>query len=147
MISVLLADDHALIRDSLCSMLERAGDIQVVATAANGLEAISQAAVHSPDIAVMDISMPVMSGLDAIGQIRTQSPATRVMMLSAYGDPEYVRRALEAGACGFVIKDTAGEDLVAAIRLVHMGKRYFSQKVAEAAKKHIKQTGDDRWLG
>lgn len=143
MISVLLADDHTIIRDSLCSMLERAGDIHVVATAANGVEAIDQASLHAPDVAIMDISMPVMGGFEATRHIRTQSPGTRVMILSAYDDPEYVRQALEMGASGFVSKDTAGEDLVAAIRLVHMGKHYFSQKVAEIAKKHMKQRGKD----
>jgi DNA-binding NarL/FixJ family response regulator len=124
-------------------MLERAGDIHVVATAANGVEAIDQASLLSPDIAIVDISMPVMGGFEATRHIRAQSPDTRVMILSAYDDPEYVRQALEMGASGFVSKDTAGEDLVAAIRLVHMGKHYFSQKVAEIAKRHIKQTGKD----
>ena len=143
MISVLLADDHAIIRDSLCSMLEQAGDIHVVATASNGQEAISLASLHVPDIAIVDISMPVMGGFEATGQIRATSPSTRVMILSAYDDPEYVRHALDIGVSGFVSKDTAGEDLVSAIRLVHMGKHYFSQKIAEIAKKHMKQTGKD----
>lgn len=143
MISVLLVDDHAIIRDSLCSLLEKAGDIRVVATAANGLEAIAQAGIYMPDIAIVDIAMPIMGGFEATTHIQERSPNTRVMMLSAYDDPEYVRQALDLGASGFVSKDTAGEDLVSAIRLVHMGKHYFSQKVANIAKKHMHQKGND----
>ncbi len=135
MIAVLLVDDHASVRESLRSLLERTDDIRVVATASNGLEAITQAGLHRPDIAVMDVSMPVMGGIEATRHILLQFPNTRVMMLSAYSEPEYVKHALEVGACGFVLKDTAGEDLIAGIHLVYMGKRYFSQKIAEIARR------------
>ena len=143
MIKVLLVDDHASVRESLRSLLDRTGDIRVIATAMNGAEAIVEAGSYLPDIAVMDVSMPVMGGIEATRQIRAQFPTTRVMILSAYNDAEYVKHALEVGASGFVLKDTAGDDLIAGIRLVHMGKHYFSQKVAEIAKKYMKQEGRD----
>lgn len=147
MITVLLVDDHTSFRKSLTYMLEATEDIQVVATASNGVEAVAQASLHCPDIAVIDISMPVMDGIEATRQIRGRCQFTRVMMLSIFDNPEYVQRAVEVGAVGFVLKDTIGKDLLAAIRALHMGKRYFSQKIAEIAEKYINQKGKDTWVG
>jgi DNA-binding NarL/FixJ family response regulator len=129
-IRVLLADDHAMVRDGLRYLLEAAGDIQIVALAPNGQEAVAQALLHSPDVAVLDGSMPVMDGIEATRQICEQVPQTRVVVLSMHHTPEYVRRALKAGACGYVLKDAAGNELVQAIRRVHTGERYFSRSLA-----------------
>jgi DNA-binding NarL/FixJ family response regulator len=128
-------------------MLEATEDIQVIATASNGMEAVAEASLHCPDVAVIDISMPVMDGIEATRQIQGRCRFTRVMMLSIFDNPEYVQRAVEVGALGFVLKDMIGKDLLAAIRALHMGKRYFSQKIAEIAEKYLNQRGNDSWAG
>jgi len=129
MITVLLVDDHAVLRDGLRFLLEAAGDIEIVATAANGQEALEQAAVHCPDVILMDISMPVMNGIEATRRIREICENTKVVILSMYHTSDYIQRALDAGAAGFLLKDSAGTELVAAIRALHSGKSYFDQKV------------------
>src|SRR6185503_3361264 len=126
MITVLLADDHVMVRDGLRHILEAAGDIQVIALAANGKEAVAQALTQCPDIAVIDISMPVMDGIEATRQILEVCPHTRILTLSMYHMGDYVQRAVEAGAVGYVLKDEAGNELVEAVRRLHAGQRYFS---------------------
>jgi len=100
MISVLVVEDHAFLRKSLYALLERTGDIKVVATASNGVEAVTEAMGLCPDVVVMDISMPVMNGIEATRQILLLCPHTRVMMLSAYDNPAYVQQSLQMGALG-----------------------------------------------
>jgi len=131
MIMVLLADDHAMVRDGLRYILEAAGDIQIVSTAANGKEAVAQALLYCPDVAVIDVSMPVMDGIEATKQINGMCPQTRVLALSMYHSAEYIKRALDAGALGYVLKDSAGVELIAAVRSLHQGKRYFSLQVSK----------------
>jgi DNA-binding NarL/FixJ family response regulator len=129
MIKVLLADDHILVRDALCYLLEAQGDIKIVATAADGVEAVEQAMNLCPDIAVLDISMPRMDGIEAARRICELCSNTKIVMLTIYHTEEHVRHALQAGASGFVLKDAAGQELVAAVRTLHQGGRYFSSKV------------------
>jgi DNA-binding NarL/FixJ family response regulator len=128
-ITVLLADDHRMVRDGLRYILEAAGDIQIIALASNGQEAVAQAAEHCPNVVVMDVSMPVMDGIEATRQIMALCPHTRVVALSMYHTGEYVQRALKAGASGYVLKDAAGNELVAAVRRLHAGEQYFSSQV------------------
>ena len=130
MITVILADDHAVLRDGLRFLLEAAGDIQIISMAANGQEAVDQATLHCPDVIVMDISMPIMSGIEATKHICKICENTKVAILSMHHTTEYIQRALEAGAVGYLLKDSAGAELVAAIRALYDGKRYLSQKVA-----------------
>ena len=130
MITVILADDHAVLRDGLRYLLEAAGDIQIVSMAANGQEAVEQARLYCPDVVVMDISMPVMSGIEATKHICEVCGHTKVAILSMHHTTEYVQRAIEAGAVGYLLKDSAGAELVAAIRALNDGKRYISKKVA-----------------
>ena len=137
MITVLLVDDNGFIRKSLRSLLEKEDDIKLVATATNGIEAVEKASSYRPDVAVMDISMPLMDGIEATEHIRQCCRLTRVIMLSAYDDPEYVQRALEVGAKGYVLKDAAGDELLEAIRIIQRGGHYFSEKIAEIAKKYF----------
>ncbi len=131
MITVLLADDHLMVRDGLRYILEAAGDIEIVGLASNGQEAVAEALKTCPNIAVIDISMPVMDGIEATRQILATCPHTRVITLSMYHTAEYVQRALNAGALGYVLKDAAGNELVRAVRSLHAGKRYFSPQVAK----------------
>jgi DNA-binding NarL/FixJ family response regulator len=130
MITVILADDHTVLRDGLRYLLEAAGDIQILSMAANGQEAVEQATLHCPDVIVMDISMPIMSGIEATKHICKICENTKVAILSMHHTTEYIQRALEAGAVGYLLKDSAGAELVAAIRELYDGKLYLSKKVA-----------------
>jgi DNA-binding NarL/FixJ family response regulator len=130
MITVILADDHAILRDGLRFLLEAAGDIKIISMAANGQEAVEQAQMHCPDVIVMDISMPVMSGIEATKHICKICEHTKVAILSMHHTMEYIQRALEAGAVGYLLKDSAGAELVAAIRALNDGKHYISKNVS-----------------
>ena len=130
-IRVLLADDHAVVRDGLRYLLEAQGDIAVVGGAANGRLAVQQAQQLAPDIVVMDIAMPELNGIDATQQIREVSPATQVIILSMHSTAEHIRHALQAGAQGYLLKESAGTEVVDAVRAVHAGRRYLSQKITE----------------
>ena len=128
MITVILADDHTVLRDGLHSLLMAAGDMEILATAANGQEAVEQSLRHCPDVVVMDISMPVMNGIEATKQIRASCPHTQVVILSIHHTSEYIQRAMEAGAKGYLFKESAGGEVVKAIRALHAGKPYLSGK-------------------
>jgi DNA-binding NarL/FixJ family response regulator len=143
MITVLLADDHTLVRDALCYLLEAQGDIKIVATAADGQEAVEHAMRLCPDVAVLDISMPRMDGIEATRRICGICSETRIVMLTIYHTSEHVQHALQAGASGFVLKDAAGQELVAAVRTLHEGGRYFSSKISDIVEKYGKQKGGD----
>lgn len=130
MITVILADDHTVLRDGLRYLLEAAGDIEILSMAANGQEAVEQAQLHCPDVIVMDISMPIMSGIEATKHICKICENTKVAILSMHHTTEYIQRALEAGAVGYLLKDSAGSELVAAIRALNDGEHYLSKKVA-----------------
>ena len=134
MINVLLVDDHTHVRKSLEHLLAATNDIHVMASVSSGAEAVAFAHAHSPDVTIMDISMPGMDGIEATRQINS---TTRVMMLSAYAEIEYIYRSLAVGARGYILKDTAGEELAVAIRTVSTGKHYFSQPIAEIAEKYL----------
>ena len=141
MIKVLLADDHILVRDALCYLLEAQGDIKIVATAADGVEAVEQAVNLCPDIAVLDISMPRMDGIEAARQICECCSKTKIVMLTIYHTEEHVRHAIQAGASGFVLKDAAGQELVTAIRTLNEGGRYFSSKLDKLMENKKRQPG------
>ena len=130
MITVVLADDHTVLRDGLRYLLEAAGGIEIVATASNGQEAVEQATLHCPDVVLMDISMPIMNGIDATKEILEVCKNTKVAILSMHHTSEHVQRALQAGAHGYVLKDSAGSEVIAAIHALHEGRQYFSQKIA-----------------
>ena len=128
-IHVLLADDHAVIRDGLKALLQRTADIAVVGEAANGRDAVSRSEELKPDVVIMDLTMPGLNGIDAVRLLREKCPATHVVMLSMHSDIEHVFRALEAGAMGYVLKESAGAEVAAAVRAVHVGQRYLSRTI------------------
>ena len=129
MIRVLIADDHAVVRDGLCYLLEAQPDLSVVGDAANGREAVARTIQLKPDVVLMDISMPELNGIDATAQIVEAVPEARVIILSMQGTAEHVFRALQAGAQGYLLKDSAGRIVVEAVRAVHSGSRYFSNEI------------------
>jgi DNA-binding NarL/FixJ family response regulator len=131
-ITVLLADDHAVVRDGLRALLEHGGDIRVVGAAGNGRDALVEAQRLQPDVVVMDIAMPELDGVEATRRILEKCPATRVLILSMYLTSEHVYRALHAGALGYVLKESAGDEVAEAIRAVQAGKRYLSHKISDA---------------
>jgi two-component system, NarL family, response regulator NreC len=134
MITILLADDHVMVRDGLRYLLEAAGDMEIVALAETGTDAVTKAIVYNPNVAILDISMPELDGIEATKQIVAYCPDTRVLLLSMHHTAEYIQRAVEAGAAGYVLKDAAGSDLLQAVRTLHRGNRYFSKKIAGIAR-------------
>jgi two-component system invasion response regulator UvrY len=131
MIRVLLADDHSIVRAGLRRLVEESGDIEVVAEAADGKKAIQQVHKTHPDVAVVDISMPDMDGLEVISQLRSFYPKLPIIILTMYEEEQYVVRAIEAGAKGYLTKRSAPEQLVKAIRKVHAGYRYLTDEASE----------------
>ncbi len=129
-IRVLAVDDHTIVRDGICALLTLAADIEVVGSAANGLEALELVKELQPDIVLMDISMPVMGGLEATRRILKEFPRTRVITLTQYSDRQDVFPMVEAGARGLVSKSAASIDLVASIRSVYHGDSYLSPSMA-----------------
>lgn len=130
-ITVLLADDHAVVRDGLRLLIETQGDMKVVAEASNGREAARQAPRINPDVVVMDLTMPELNGVEATRQIREDCPATKVIILSMHSSSEHIFQALRAGAHGYLVKESAGMEVIGAIRAVHAGKRYLSEKIGD----------------
>lgn len=129
-IRVLLADDHVLVREGTRELLEREGDFVVVGEADNGEQAVGLAIELRPDVALMDIAMPVLNGIEATKQIKTNCPATAVLILTAYEDDQYVFALLEAGAAGYLLKDVRSRDLIEAIRAVNAGESVLHPVVA-----------------
>jgi DNA-binding NarL/FixJ family response regulator len=132
MIKVLLADDHSIVRAGLRRIVEESGDMEVIAEAADGREAIQHAHQQLPDVAVIDISMPGLDGLEVITQLRNYYPKLPLLILTMHEEGQYVVRAIEAGAMGYITKQSAPEQLVKAIRKVHAGSRYLTDEAAEA---------------
>jgi DNA-binding NarL/FixJ family response regulator len=129
-INIVLADDHVLVRRGIKAMLESDPDINVVGEAGNGKEALDSARSLKPDILVLDIRMPEMTGLEAAALLRDFSPDTRAVILSMHDSEEYVVQALQAGAYGYLLKDTDKEEFVKALKQVHGGHKYFSGAVS-----------------
>jgi DNA-binding NarL/FixJ family response regulator len=131
MITVLLVDDHAVVRDGLRALLETNADIRVIGDAADGREAVQKARQQCPDVIVMDITMPELNGIDATPQTHQYCPDSQVVVLSIHATAEHIFRALQAGARGYLLKESAGKEVVQAVRAVHSGQRYLCQKVTE----------------
>jgi DNA-binding NarL/FixJ family response regulator len=132
MIRVLLADDHSIVRDGLRRIIEDSGDMEVVGEAADGRDAIRQIASTRPEIAVIDISMPGLDGLEVVSRLRKEAPDLPVLILTMHEEAQYVVRAIEAGAMGYLTKQSAPEQLVAAIRKIYNGQRYITEDASEA---------------
>ncbi|HOX84021.1 MAG TPA: response regulator transcription factor [Chryseolinea sp.] len=129
-INIVLADDHVLIRKGLRAMFESDSEINVVGEASNGLEALDAAKRFKPDILVLDIRMPEMTGLEAAAKLNDYSPSTKAVILSMHDSEEYVLQALDAGAYGYVLKDTDKSEFVKALKQIQGGSKYFSGAVS-----------------
>ncbi|HXZ51665.1 MAG TPA: response regulator transcription factor [Burkholderiales bacterium] len=132
MISVLVADDHKLVREGLKQILAAAEDLRVAGEAASGDEALALARANDYDLALVDMSMPGVSGIELIRRLRLEKPALRILVLSMHGEQQYAARALKAGAAGYLTKDSASEQLVGAIRKVAAGGLYITAAAAES---------------
>jgi two-component system response regulator NreC len=127
---LLLGDDHTLVRHGLRKILEERPEWEVVAEVGDGREAVRKCLALKPDVAILDIAMPLLNGIDATQQIVRKVPETRVLVLSMHSDEGYVTRALQAGATGYMLKDSAGKDLLKGISSVAAGQAYFSPAIA-----------------
>lgn len=130
-IKILIADDHGVVAEGLKHLIEVQPDMQVVGTVGDGREAVRLAREARPDVVLMDLSMPELNGADATRAILERDSRCRVIVLSMYAEREYVRRALKAGASGYVVKRSAAKEVVDAIRAVYAGQRYLSPRVAD----------------
>ena len=131
-VGILLVDDHAIVRDGLRMLLEAHADLKVIGAAADGREALNEARRLRPDIVIMDISMPSMNGIEAAQAIVEALPATKILILSQQAGSVHAHRALQAGARGYVLKQAAGTELVAAVRALQAGRRYLSAEINES---------------
>ena len=136
-IRVLLADDHAVVRDGLRALLGASADIEVIAVVGNGRDAVQAATELKPDVAILDVTMPGLGGIEAAALLRRQCPATRVIMLSMHSSAEHVHRALEAGASGYLLKEDASEEIVVAVRAVHAGRNYLGRTLGRDGKRPV----------
>jgi len=134
-ITILLVDDHPVVRQGLSALLQMENDLEVVAEAANGRTAVALTKEIRPDVVVMDLSMPLLNGIEATRQILQAEPSAKVLVLSSYGDDEFVERMMQAGASGYLTKDTAATELAQGIRAVHAGKTSFSPAIA----RHVRE--------
>ncbi len=130
-IRILLADDHTVVRKGLRLLLESQPDFTVIAEAANGREAVALAEEHRPGVVVMDVGMPILNGIEAARQILAKLPQMAVVFLSMHSDESYVLRALKAGARAYLLKDSAEQDLINAVKAVSEGKAFFSPAISK----------------
>jgi DNA-binding NarL/FixJ family response regulator len=130
-ISVLIADDHTVVRDGLQYMLDAQHDIHVIGDAANGREAVEKVLQLQPEIILIDINMAELNGIEASLQIREKLPSAKVIILSMYASSEHIFRALKAGVRGYLLKESAGVEVIEAVRAVAAGHRYLSEKISE----------------
>lgn len=140
---ILLADDHTLVRQGLRKVLEERPEWEVVAEAGDGREAVRQAEEVRPDVAIVDVAMPLLNGIEAVRQIARKAPGTRLLVLSMHADEAYVTQMLRAGAAGYLLKDSADVDLLQAVDAVSVGKSFFSPAIARViADDYVRQLAD-----
>lgn len=128
-IKVMIVDDHQVVLDGFVARLELEHDIDVVATASNGMEAIQTLRQHQPDVVLMDVSMPIMNGLEAVEQIKQFNSHVKVLMLTMHDNREYIMKVMQSGAMGYMLKDISSDKLIQAIKTVHQGSTYFCESV------------------
>ena len=141
-IRVVVAEDHALVRAGICSLLEKLPGVEVVGEASDGREALELLKTQSPNVALLDISMPGMNGLEAAARAARRFPATRVILLSMHANEEYVHRALKAGVAGYLLKDSGTAELELAVRAVARGETFLSPAISkQVISDYVRRTG------
>jgi DNA-binding NarL/FixJ family response regulator len=138
-ITVLLAEDHVVVREGLRILIEADGDIKVVGEAVTGRDAVTKTKQLRPNVVVMDIAMPLLNGIQATQQILNESPKTKILILSAHADPEYVDQLMALGVMGYLTKQTSAEMVARAVREVHSGGTFFSPSVAKHLRDHYQK--------
>jgi len=142
-IRTLVADDHRIVRESLVAVLEASGVCQVVAQAADGMEALELALRLRPDVAIVDISMPRLNGIEVVRRLRAELPATRTLVLTMHEEEEYVLHVVRAGASGYLLKDSATAELLQAVRDLHAGRGHFGPYAARVLAEQVHQPRRD----
>ena len=143
-ISVILVDDHEVVRDGLRHLIELQPDLRFLGGFGDGGSAVRFAASAHPDVAIVDIAMPRMNGIEVTRQIHDIWPETEILILSMHADPEFIYQAFRAGARGYVIKESAGGEVVSAVRALRTGKRYLSQKIdGDELERYLRKRGED----
>lgn len=146
-VKILIAEDHTIVRKGLCSILKNEKDIDVIGEAENGKEAIKKVEELTPDVVVMDISMPLLNGLEATLQIKKRFPEVKVLILTVHSNEEYILEILKAGASGYLVKKAAPEELVAAIHAVSRGNSFLSPSISKSViKKFLQVAGAEAGL-
>ena len=140
-IRVLVADDHTIVRQGIVSLLRDSGCCEVVAEAANGIEAVEKAIATKPSVALIDITMPRLNGIEVVRRIRQALPDTRVLVLTVHDDEEYVLPIVRAGATGYLLKNAAATELVEAVRTLYGGKAYFGPEAARVMAEQLQNPG------
>ena len=144
MIRIVLAEDHAIVRKGIFALLDEQSDLEVVGEASNGHEALAVVDSTRPDIVVMDINMPELNGLEATRQIRKQYPEVKVLVLTMYTNEEYVLNLLQAGAAGYIVKESIPAELINAIKAIHAGNAYLSPAVSRnVIDEYLRNVGDE----
>jgi DNA-binding NarL/FixJ family response regulator len=140
--TVLLAEDHTIVRQGLRLLVEADGDIKIVGEAKTGREAVQMTRDLRPEIIVMDIAMPLLNGLEATRQILKAFPGAKILILSAHSDPEYIEQVVKAGALGYLVKQSSGDVLAKAIRELHSGRTFFTPSIAKRLKDQFQKPAD-----
>ena len=146
-VTVLLAEDHTIVREGIRVLLEAQGDIEIVGEATNGKEAVAMTKELDPDLVIMDIAMPLLNGLEATSQIKRAKPNTKVLVLTMYTNEEYVLQMLKAGVNGYLVKKSAVADLIAAIEAVRKGEAFFSPSISNVVLKDYLRRIDEEKEG
>ena len=141
-VRILIADDHGIVRSGLRLLLDRQSDMQVVAEAEDGVDALQKAVSEKPDVAILDVAMPRMTGLQATHEIKKQSPETQVLILSMHDDERYLFEALRAGAAGYVLKRAADQDLLDAIRAAARGEPFLTPAAQQTLIRDFLERGE-----
>jgi DNA-binding NarL/FixJ family response regulator len=141
---ILVADDHGIVRSGVKLLLDRQPDMEVIAEAEDGVDAVEQVIKHKPDVAILDVSMPRMTGLQATHEIKQQAPDVQVLILSMHDDERYLFEALRAGAAGYVLKRAADQDLVNAVRATGRGEPFLTSTAQQALIRDFLERGDQR---
>jgi DNA-binding NarL/FixJ family response regulator len=142
-VRIVIADDHGIVRSGVKLLLDRQPDMEVVAEAEDGVDAVEKVIDQRPDVAILDVSMPRMTGLQATHEIKRQAPATQVLILSMHDDERYLFEALRAGASGYVLKRAADQDLVNAVRAASRGEPFLTSSAQQALIRDFVERGDD----